>query len=164
MSKADLTSHAIRKCDQAAAEKLACEHCGAAFSDRRRLTQHISKRHRPKATKPKATEPKATKPKPEPDALMCEHCGANFSSSKRLNLHIRRRHGPKESLGVHECEVCGEHLRRREEIEHHRALHVTHWPFKCDICHRRFKSRKDVARHKARTHTDDTVFDFLSSP
>lgn len=61
--------------------------------------------------------------------------------------------GEDKEKPIYQCEVCAKVVKRKENLERHRKLHLT--VHRCDICQKTFKQRNHLETHKQIKHASE---------
>ena len=157
--------------------KYLCTDCGAKFSFRKYLKDHIIHRHSENivGNEKKATQTSYT----NTEKYSCTECGAKFTRQKYLNYHISYRHSGKRSFV---CKDCGADFCRHCELEQHKKScrgkkesipcnfcnetftntislkrHQKSHPKKCDVCGKVLRTYSKLIMHR-RTHVGEKDF------
>lgn len=121
--------------------KNTCHICGAHFSRRYRLTEHL---HKHTGIAP----------------YVCKRCGRGFTRLDHKNAH-EKLHNRENSLA---CGMCRVSFDTVEMLMQHRRIHLSAGPndqaarstasFTCDTCSRQFKRKYALLRHQ-QSHTGE---------
>lgn len=101
-----------------------CDLCGATFSRKFSLAQHMLSHFGIKK-------------------FTCDICGQKFTRKPHLIYHLRIHldHRP------YVCPDCPKTFIKLSDMERHRAVHSDRRPFACTVCEKRFKRSTDVTTH-----------------
>jgi len=125
-----------------------CQLCGAVFSAKKRLIQHLKEDHhigfrrgrRPKYP-PVETAEDGTYP--------CPNCHRTFTHKNSLAYHLRTHAGDRP----HQCEICGKSFYANGALKVHMRVHTGARPYKCDECGREFRQWGDLKYHHTSLHS-----------
>jgi len=125
-----------------------CQLCGAVFSAKKRLIQHLKEDHhigfrrgrRPKYP-PVETAEDGTYP--------CPTCHRSFTHKNSLAYHLRTHAGDRP----HQCEICGKSFYANGALKVHMRVHTGARPYKCDECGREFRQWGDLKYHHTSLHS-----------
>lgn len=113
----------------------ACPTCGALYSSRMRLIDHI-KRQAPE----------------EYMTYQCTHCSRAYPSERILRDHMRHH------VNHYKCQFCDMTCPTPHSLSNHiRHRHIDDKPFACEYCEYRAKTQYNVRRHMA-THSGSLSF------
>jgi len=146
-------------------QEYSCDACGFKCQSRRRLKEHLDRKHGSNYN------------------YDCEYCGKKFKVKSDMRLHIRFKHkeGPiicdvcgktcsnSNSLYVHqkwahfkpeyECEICKRRMVTQENLDQHILLqHERRESFVCEECGKSFPENHRLKQHMM-THTGDRPYD-----
>nr|CAG4638912.1 EOG090X0POW [Cyclestheria hislopi] len=125
-----------------------CQLCGAVFSAKKRLIQHLKEDHhigfrrgrRPKYP-PVETAEDGTYP--------CPVCKRTFTHKNSLAYHVRTHAGDRP----HQCEICGKSFFANGALKVHMRVHTGARPYKCNDCGREFRQWGDLKYHFTSLHS-----------
>lgn len=106
-------------------EELACDACDFKCPNKRRLKEHLERRH--------AIDFK----------YECDYCAKKFKVKGDMRLHVRFKH--KEGPIV--CDVCGKTCSNSNSLYVHQKWAHYKPKFECEICHRRMVTQENLDQH-----------------
>ena len=133
--------------------KNGCHLCGAAFSARKELIEHLKKDHH--IAFRRGRRPKYPMVEPSEDGTYaCPYCQRKFVHKNSLTYHLRTHTGERP----HRCDVCGKCFLANGALKVHMRVHTGDRPFKCDDCGREFRQEGDLKYHRMSLHSDIRQF------
>jgi len=144
-----------------------CEQCGARFSRRRNLVEHIQLVHekrRPfpcdqcnqsfgkKSNLSKHVQLVHEKRKP----FTCPHCQKPFGQKSNLNAHVKTVHQQERPFS---CQQCNLNFGQKSAlVMHERAVHRGEKPHQCVYCEKNFAHKGDLNRHVNYVHSEEKEY------
>ncbi|KAG0717043.1 Zinc finger protein 708 [Chionoecetes opilio] len=118
-----------------------CNKCGKSFSQKRLLTQHLSRT----SCRLVCVSEIAGMLRPH----KCVECGRNFSKPESLAAHTATH---KTGASASTCDVCGKHFPTWQELKHHHVIHTGAKDFMCVQCGRAYTQKGSLNKHISSSH------------
>ncbi|XP_046642907.1 zinc finger protein 724-like [Daphnia pulicaria] len=125
-----------------------CQLCGAVFSAKKRLIQHLKEDHHigfKRGRRPKYPPVETA----EDGTFPCPVCNRTFTHKNSLAYHVRTHAGERP----HQCEICGKSFFANGALKVHMRVHTGARPYKCDECGREFRQWGDLKYHFTSLHS-----------
>ncbi|KAL8606674.1 hypothetical protein ACOMHN_055349 [Nucella lapillus] len=114
-------------------KRFICQQCGARFSRKSNLINHIKIHNDDKQ-------------------FECPHCQRRFIQAGSLKSHVFRMHNPHRAR-PYVCEVCGAARYAKDQFDKHMMIHTGTKPFKCQVCGAAFVQSNALKGHM-KIHTE----------
>ncbi|CAG0888187.1 unnamed protein product [Cyprideis torosa] len=145
---------------------VACRDCNKTFPNKRSLSNHTQRNHRPEnwiicdvcgksvykyfmdkhLDAHRANAPKTE----ESESFPCELCGKTYATQQRLYVHLRATHKPSSLV----CAICGQAFKFKGKLREHEAIHRGESLYKCKLCGEGFARQRQMKYHE-RKHNND---------
>ena len=125
-----------------------CQLCGAVFSAKKRLIQHLKEDHHigfRRGRRPKYPPVETA----EDGSFPCNVCQRTFTHKNSLAYHVRTHVGDRP----HQCEICGKSFFANGALKVHMRIHTDDRPYKCTECPSEFRQWGDLKYHRTSKHS-----------
>ncbi|XP_077532096.1 uncharacterized protein LOC144144499 isoform X2 [Haemaphysalis longicornis] len=130
-----------------------CPVCGARFSDRARLGEHVTRcparEYRcdqcPKVFSWKSNLIRHQAAHDASRRYVCDACRKVFTDPSNLQRHVRSQHLGARS---HACAECGKTFATSSGLKQHTHIHSSVKPFRCEVCLKAYTQFSNLCRHK----------------
>ncbi|XP_065283647.1 histone-lysine N-methyltransferase MECOM-like [Dermacentor albipictus] len=130
-----------------------CPVCGARFSDRARLGEHVTRcparEYRcdqcPKVFSWKSNLIRHQAAHDASRRYVCDACRKVFTDPSNLQRHVRSQHLGARS---HACTECGKTFATSSGLKQHTHIHSSVKPFRCEVCLKAYTQFSNLCRHK----------------
>ncbi|CAG0903425.1 unnamed protein product [Cyprideis torosa] len=144
-----------------------CKDCGKSFLNKRNLSNHIQRHHKPQnwvicdvcgksvyryfMDKHMDVHRAKTTDQSEGEAEhVCTICNKSYATQQRLYMHNAWKH--KTSALV--CSICGQAFKFKGKLKEHEASHTGEALYKCKICGAGFPRRRQIRLHEMKHNND----------
>lgn len=130
-----------------------CPVCGARFTDRTRLGEHVTRcpareyrcEQCPKVFSWKSNLIRHQAAHDASRRYVCDSCRKVFTDPSNLQRHVRSQHLGARS---HACPECGKTFATSSGLKQHTHIHSSVKPFRCEVCLKAYTQFSNLCRHK----------------